>query len=438
MQALRFGRRLVPQLRGAFEDRSRDAAQAERAIPCIAPAADPAPSPDVAPAAKLVQVENVTKIFGAGATAVRALDDVSLTILSNEFFTLLGPSGCGKTTLLRLLAGFEHPDAGAILLDGRHVVDDPPNRRPVNTVFQSYALFPHLTVERNVAFGLERKGLGGAAVALRVAAMLRLVRLEPLAKRRPDQLSGGQQQRVALARALAPAPRLLLLDEPLSALDLKLRRGMQAELKRIQRETGITFVLVTHDQEEALSMSDRVAVMEAGRVLQLGPPDAIYERPNCRFVADFIGEANVLPGALVGLASPFAAIRPERVGLLAGGEIQALGGFDLLPARGEGPQSGDEGGSLDGGESPPHPATFAALPRRATFSPGGENGRSLTTGLPGRVVDVTYLGATTSCAVALDGGPVVKVERGDLPKTLVPGQAVVFLFPPDALLALEH
>ncbi len=333
-------------------------------------------------AAKLVRIEKVTKTFGAGAAAVTALDDVSLTIMANEFFTLLGPSGCGKTTLLRLLAGFEHPTAGTILLDNKHVVDDPPNKRPVNTVFQSYALFPHMSVGRNVAFGLERQGLRGREVAERVAAMLRLVRLEALADRRPDQLSGGQQQRVALARALAPQPRLLLLDEPLSALDLKLRRGMQVELKRIQRETGITFVLVTHDQEEALSMSDRIAVMNHGRVLQLGRPEDIYERPVSRFVADFIGEANVLPGDLVGLPeAAFAAIRPERVELVLGrpGEI----------------------------------------------------------GLAGRVVEVTYLGAVTSCAVVLDAGPTIKAERRDLPGRLVPGQAVTCLFPPDALLMLE-
>jgi spermidine/putrescine transport system ATP-binding protein len=333
-------------------------------------------------AARLVQIQNVTKAFGMGPSAVKALDDVSLSIMANEFFTLLGPSGCGKTTLLRLLAGFEHPTSGVILLDDKYVVNDPPNKRPVNTVFQSYALFPHMTIEQNVAFGLERQGLQGAKVTERVAAMLRLVRLETLAQRRPHQLSGGQQQRVALARALAPQPRLLLLDEPLSALDLKLRRGMQVELKRIQRETGITFVLVTHDQEEALSMSDRIAVMEGGRVLQLGAPADIYERPNCRFVADFIGESNVLPGAILGLASAFAAIRPERVGVLAG--------------------------------SAPHP-----------------------TGLPGHVAEVTYLGATTSCTITLENGLTVKAERGDLPASLTPGQAVTCLFPPDALLALE-
>ena len=344
------------------------------------------------PLGRVVQVEGVTKAFGTGTGTVKALDDVSLTILENEFFTLLGPSGCGKTTLLRLLGGFEHPTAGVILLDGRHVAGDPPNRRPVNTVFQSYALFPHMTVAQNVAFGLERQGVAAAAVARRVSEMLRLVRLEPMADRRPHQLSGGQQQRVALARALAPQPRLLLLDEPLSALDLKLRRGMQVELKRIQRETGITFVLVTHDQEEALSMSDRIAVMSAGRVLQVGAPSDIYERPNCRFVADFIGEANVLAGSLVGLAAPFAAIRPEKVRV-----------------------------DLDTGE-------------RDAASPDPDLARR---GLAGRVIETTYLGATTACAVALDAGPVVKIERHDLPAGLRAGQRVACLFPADALLALE-
>ncbi|MEJ0092248.1 MAG: ABC transporter ATP-binding protein [Methylocella sp.] len=333
-------------------------------------------------AAKLVQAQNVTKTFGTGSGAVTALDDVSLTIMANEFFTLLGPSGCGKTTLLRLLAGFEHPSSGVILLDNKHVASDPPNKRPVNTVFQSYALFPHMTVEQNVAFGLERQGLRGPKVTERVAAMLRLVRLEAMAKRRPDQLSGGQQQRVALARALAPQPRLLLLDEPLSALDLKLRRGMQAELKRIQRETGITFLLVTHDQEEALSMSDRIAVMSGGRILQLGRPPDIYEHPSCRFVADFIGEANVLPGSLVGLPAAFAAIRPERVVLLAG--------------------------------------------------PGTQE-----SGLPGRIVEITYLGARTSYSIALNEGLTIKAERADLPASLAPGDAVSCQFPPAALVPLE-
>ena len=307
----------------------------------------PKPSPDLSveeaspkampgeAAGRLVQIQGVTKDFGAGVATFRALDDVSLTIQTNEFFTLLGPSGCGKTTLLRLLAGFEHPTAGVILLDGKHVADDPPNRRPVNTVFQSYALFPHMSVAQNVAFGLERQGLRGAAVTERVAAMLKLVRLDHIAERRPQQLSGGQQQRVALARALAPQPRLLLLDEPLSALDLKLRRGMQVELKRIQRETGITFVLVTHDQEEALSMSDRIAVMDA--------------RP-C--AADSGGRTTSTSGRTAGSwpissakrtscagtscrASPhrYAAIRPERVLSCANTGRTALEPDPALPAE---------------------------------------------------------------------------------------------------------
>ncbi|MDP9086192.1 MAG: ABC transporter ATP-binding protein [Pseudomonadota bacterium] len=247
---------------------------------------------------------------------VRALDDVSLEIRRNEFFTLLGPSGCGKTTLLRLLAGFERPEAGTLLLDGRPILEEPPNRRPVNMVFQSYALFPHMSVAQNVAFGLEQLGAARRAIDERVNAMLRLVRLEDMADRKPSQLSGGQQQRIALARALAPDPKLLLLDEPLSALDRKLRHGMQLELKRMQRETGVTFLLVTHDQEEALSMSDRIAVMDSGRIVQLGTPHSFYEQPRTAFVAEFMG-ANVIPGALVGRPEQILAIRPERVLLAA-------------------------------------------------------------------------------------------------------------------------
>lgn len=278
----------------------------------------PAPAPHAAQVEQdrsdtLIEVRGLTKQFGSGSGAVFALNDVSLAIARNEFFTLLGPSGCGKTTLLRLLAGFEHPSDGQILLDGLDLTVDPPNLRPINTVFQSYALFPHMTVGENIRFGLERLGRSAAEIDARVAHMLRLVRLADYAGRRPSQLSGGQQQRVALARALAPGPRLLLLDEPLSVLDLKLRREMQTELKRLQRETGITFVLVTHDQEEALSMSDRIAVMSGGRVLQIGSPLEIYDRPVSRFVADFIGEANIIPGALVGSAAAHVAIRPERM-----------------------------------------------------------------------------------------------------------------------------
>ena len=222
-----------------------------------------------------VEGRSVSKHFGQGDAVVKALDNVSVQINKGEFFTLLGPSGCGKTTLLRMIAGFESPTSGQILLDGQDITRLPPNRRPVNTVFQSYALFPHLTVAQNIGFGLQMQGKPASEVAARTAKMLALVKLEAMAGRKTSQLSGGQQQRVALARALAPQPKVLLLDEPLSALDLKLRKEMQTELKRLQRETGITFVFVTHDQEEALTMSDRIGVMAGGHIQQVGAPKDI-------------------------------------------------------------------------------------------------------------------------------------------------------------------
>ncbi|MGI9464207.1 MAG: ABC transporter ATP-binding protein [Aestuariivirgaceae bacterium] len=249
--------------------------------------------------AAAVQALNVSKVFGEGDSAVIALDDVSVTIRQNEFFTLLGPSGCGKTTLLRLIAGFDHPTNGAILLEGEDISGLPPYQRPVNTVFQSYALFPHMTVAGNIAFGLEMLGKPKSEIEATVADMLRLVKMEELKDRQTSQISGGQQQRVALARALAPHPKVLLLDEPLSALDLKLRKEMQIELKRLQHETGITFIFVTHDQEEALTMSDRIAVMSAGNILQVGSPRDIYDHPAERFVANFIGETNFLAAELM-------------------------------------------------------------------------------------------------------------------------------------------
>ena len=247
-----------------------------------------------------IEVRNAVKAFGQGGTAVRALDDVSVDIRKGEFFTLLGPSGCGKTTLLRLIAGFESPTSGQILLDGQDITHLPPNKRPVNTVFQSYALFPHLTVLQNVGFALQMLGKPKAEVEETARRMLALVKLDQMADRKTSQLSGGQQQRVALARALAPKPKVLLLDEPLSALDLKLRKEMQVELKRLQHETGITFIFVTHDQEEALTMSDRIGVMSAGKIQQIGAPREIYDRPVNRFVASFIGETNFLPVTVSG------------------------------------------------------------------------------------------------------------------------------------------
>ncbi len=292
-----------------------------------------------------VEARGVSKVFAGGVTA---LDRVSLAIAENEFFTLLGPSGCGKTTLLRLIAGFETPSAGEIHLYGQDITALPPYRRPVNTVFQSYALFPHLTVAQNIAFGLQMLRKPRAEVAASVADMLRLVRLEALADRRTAALSGGQQQRVALARALAPHPRVLLLDEPLSALDLKLRKEMQGELKRLQAETGITFIFVTHDQEEALTMSDRIAVMRDGRILQTGTPRDIYARPADRFVASFIGDTNFLAADVIqpgprgrlrvagievtaaipdgAAARVTVALRPEQIRLEAAGAAGALQG----------------------------------------------------------------------------------------------------------------
>ena len=241
-----------------------------------------------------IEIARVSKVFGEGAAAFKALSDIDLTIRSGEFFTLLGPSGCGKTTLLRVIAGFEQPTEGSLKINGKEVAGLGPNQRPVNTVFQNYALFPHMTVAQNIGFGLKMQGRPKAEVAATTAEMLELVKMEAMADRKPSEISGGQQQRVALARALAPRPRVLLLDEPLSALDLKLRKEMQGELKRLQSETGITFVFVTHDQEEALTMSDRIAVMNAGRILQLGSPHEIYHAPTERFVADFIGDTNFL------------------------------------------------------------------------------------------------------------------------------------------------
>jgi spermidine/putrescine transport system ATP-binding protein len=267
-----------------------------------------------------IQAVGVSKMFQlAGQDTLKALDNVSVAIRENEFFTLLGPSGCGKTTLLRLIAGFDFPTDGEILLYGENIAPLPPYKRPVNTVFQSYALFPHMTVAQNIGFGLEMLGKPRDEIDARVTEMLALVQMESMRNRRTSQISGGQQQRVALARALAPKPKVLLLDEPLSALDYKLRKEMQIELKRLQLETGITFIFVTHDQEEALTMSDRIAVMSKGRILQVGSPRDIYDRPSERFVADFIGETNFLEGELVRAAGGNAKVK-----LAAGPVIDAM------------------------------------------------------------------------------------------------------------------
>ena len=263
----------------------------------------------------LLEIDGASKNFGAGPV----VDDVSMTVEAGEFFALLGPSGSGKSTLLRLIAGFETPDAGRVVIDGTDVTGQPPYARPVNMMFQSYALFPHLDVASNIEFGLRQEGMPRRRRAERVGEMLALVQMSEYARRRPNELSGGQRQRVALARALAKQPKLLLLDEPLAALDRKLREATRLELTGIQRRLGTAFLIVTHDQEEALTLASRMAVMDHGRLIQTGAPAEIYERPNCRFVADFIGAMNFIDGeaaSLLGVpAGALLAVRPEKLRL---------------------------------------------------------------------------------------------------------------------------
>jgi len=322
-----------------------------------------------------VGIQNVVKMFGAGPSAVTALGDVSLDIRDNEFFTLLGPSGCGKTTLLRIIAGFEDVSAGAVFLYGDEIEQLPPNKRPVNTVFQHYALFPHMTVAENVAFGLRRLKWQEGTRNERVAEVLGLVQLDHLAERMPTQLSGGQQQRVALARALAPNPKVLLLDEPLSALDLKLRQAMRVELKQLQENTGITFIFVTHDQEEALTMSDRIAVMSEGEIQQIGLPDDIYERPLNRFVADFIGDTNLLDVTV-------KEVLPEGDVICETGQgIELVCQPSVMP-------------------SPGSAAHVSIRPEKITLQKRGP-AKDL---IPCTVERLIYLGTDTQCLVRLDDG----------------------------------
>jgi spermidine/putrescine transport system ATP-binding protein len=361
------------------------------------PAATSAAAGDGA-AVAAIELSGVVKEFQARGETVRAVKGIDLEIAQGEFFSLLGPSGCGKTTTMRMVAGFEEPTNGTVRLKGTDVTDVPPNRRDVNMVFQSYALFPHMTVAENVAFGLRRKKVAGAEIDRRVEEMLNLVELEGRGKRRPRELSGGQQQRVALARALVNRPSALLLDEPLGALDLKLRQAMQIELKRIQREVGITFVYVTHDQGEALTMSDRIAVMNDGLVEQLDTPRSIYERPATRFVAGFIGTSNLISGEVSAVTDGNAVLVPgtdERV---------------IVPLRDRPAGTGDH-------------LELTVRPEKMTISTGRPGGDGCA--LRGTVKELVYLGTSTNYTVLASTGeeivvfeqngssPLSSAERGD-------------------------
>ncbi len=330
----------------------------------------------------LIEFRGVTKRFGT----FTAIDDISLDIYAKEFFALLGPSGCGKTTLMRMLGGFETPTEGTILLDGQDVAGVPPNRRATNMMFQSYALFPHLDIAENIAFGLRRAKIPKDQIAARVDEMLKLVQLTPYRSRKPHQVSGGQRQRVALARALARAPKLLLLDEPLGALDKKLRQETQFELMDIQEKTGTTFVIVTHDQEEAMTVASRVAVMDHGKLVQVATPDAIYETPNSTYVADFIGDVNIIEGA----ATPL-------------GE----GRYEIHWAEGATPLIGTTDEALATGAK----VYLAIRPEKVAIST--EKPESRANAVPGTVHDIAYLGNISTYHVELANGAIVKAQTAN-------------------------
>jgi spermidine/putrescine transport system ATP-binding protein len=351
-----------------------------------------------------VSIESVRKTYGD----VVALDRVSLEVRPGEFLTLLGPSGCGKTTLLRLLAGFETPDEGRLLISGRDVAGRPPYERPVNTVFQHYALFPHRTVAGNVAFGLEARGLSGVEVAERVARALETVRLTGLGDRRIDQLSGGQKQRVALARAVVLEPDVLLLDEPMAALDPKLRKEMQVEVKNLQERLGTTFVFVTHDQEEALIMADRIAVMSPGRIEQLERTETLYERPRTRFVADFLGVRNLMETTVAGVEGGLATLR-TAAGLVF--------------------RAADDGGYRKGA------AVFVGIRSERVRMDGARDGDNT---LPGTLDDEIYLGDRTDWRVRAGGVVFTVAEAAAQVRDRRRGEPVTLSFPPAAVLRLEE
>jgi putrescine transport system ATP-binding protein len=388
--------------------------------------AKPAASPDAAiepvtpePAATdvpLLRIEGVGKKFGN----FRAVDRLSLDIKAGEFFALLGPSGCGKTTLLRMLAGFETPDEGRILLAGRDIAHALPHERPVNMMFQNYALFPHLSVRDNIAFGLRRAGMARANIKTRVAEMVALVKLEGMEKRKPDQLSGGQKQRVALARSLARRPQVLLLDEPLAALDKKLRESTQLELMDLQRRLGMTFVIVTHDQEEAMTVANRIGVMDAGRLEQVATPRDLYEAPRSRWVAEFVGDVNLFDGEVSSREHNRLTIATLDAGTITVGE-------------------------------PRNPVTKTAVcvairPEKVKLSRRGPvsdaaNSQAINR-LEGVVTDVGYLGGLTTYKVKLDSGAVVRSSMANTARLDVdaysPSQRVTAWFTPDDCMVLEQ
>ena len=361
----------------------------------------------------VVEALSVTKRFAETA----ALDDVSLRVGEGELFALLGPSGSGKTTLLRAIAGFVDPDSGTIRIDGDAMHRVPVHRRDIGMVFQHYALFPHMSVFDNVAFGLSVRRVGQAETAERVRAMLALVQLDGLERRRPAQLSGGQQQRVALARALVTRPRVLLLDEPLGALDKRLRRQMQVELRQIQREVGITTVFVTHDQEEALTLSDRIALLDAGRLVQTGPPQAVYERPDTVFAADFLGDANFFTGVARG---------DGRVLAFWGREFATAGGV-----QGEAGSNPEGNAGAGRGASPGAEVTVAVRPEKLRIAPAGEPVPGEVNHLTGAVRSVLYAGATVTYRVACGEVEVVVLEQNRDARPMAQGEPVTVSWRPE-------
>jgi putrescine transport system ATP-binding protein len=390
---------------------------AEELAKIDAPAGSPTPEPQaVAADIPLLRIDAVVKKFGA----FRAVDQLSLDIRAGEFFALLGPSGCGKTTLLRMLAGFETPDEGRILLDGQDIAQVLPHQRPVNMMFQNYALFPHLSVRDNIAFGLKRAGMTRAATATRVTGLVALLKLEGLEKRKPDQLSGGQKQRVALARSLARQPKVLLLDEPLAALDKKLRENTQLELMDLQRRLGMTFVIVTHDQEEAMTVADRIGVMDSGRLEQVATPRELYETPNSRWIAEFVGDVNMFEGQ----------VESREAGRLT------------IATR-------DAGAIIVAAPRQPITKTIVSVairPEKVKLSRRGPVSDAITAHainrLEGIVTDVSYLGGLTTYKVKLDTGAVLRSSMANTARLDVDAysasQRVVAWFTPDDCLVLEQ